>query len=51
MYVAHFEYDKQEPLKMYFSAEERIPAKMEFEAPNTQPIRFIISKDMTLEVS
>lgn len=51
MYVAHFEYVKEEPMKMYFSAKERIPVRMEFEAPEVKTIVFKISKDMKLEVS
>ena len=50
MYRAHFEYDKQEPLKMFFKAEEKAPVKMEFEAPRRQTIKFIMSEDMKLEV-
>ena len=50
MYIAHFEYSKKEPERMYFSAEERTPKKMEFRAKEKEPIRFIISKDKKLEV-
>ena len=50
MYRAHFEYDKQEPLKMFFKAEEKPPVKMEFEAPRRQTIKFLITEDMRLEV-
>ena len=50
VYIAHFEYSKKEPERMYFSAEERTPKKMEFRAKEKEPIRFIISKDKKLEV-
>ena len=44
MYIAHFEYDKKEPERMYFTAEERTPVKMEFKAEEKEPIRFVVTE-------
>lgn len=51
MYIAHFEWNKREPQKMYFSAPDRTIAKMEFSAQKKKSIRFLITKDKNLEVS
>ena len=50
MYVAHFEYENEEPKIMYFTAQEREPQIMEFRAEVKEPIRFIVSRNKKLEV-
>lgn len=50
MYVAYFQYKRKEPERMYFSAKNRDTATMVFSAKEKEPIKFIIKKDMTLEV-
>jgi hypothetical protein len=50
MYIAHFEYRKKEPERMYFTAKKRVPVKMEFKAEKREPVKFIITKNMKLEV-
>ena len=50
MYIAHFEYERKEPERMYFVAEERIPETMEFTTEKKEPIRFIVNRGKKLEV-
>ena len=50
MYIAHFEVSKEEPKRIYFEAKEREPKRTEFRAPENKVIKFIITKDKTLEV-
>ena len=50
MYIAHFEVSKEEPERMYFEASEKEPKIMEFRASENKVIKFIITKDKTLEV-
>ena len=50
MYIAHFEWNKREPQRMYFSASDRAKAKMEFTVQKKEPIKFVINKDKHLEV-
>ena len=50
MYIAHFEINKREPERMYFTASEKETKIMEFSAEDKRTIKFKITKDMNLEV-
>jgi hypothetical protein len=50
MYIAHFELDKKEPIKMYFEANKEGPKNMNFAARQVSPIIFRVSSNMDLEV-
>ena len=50
MYIAHFELDKEEPVKMYFEANKEGPKNMNFTAHQISPIIFRVSSNMDLEV-
>ena len=50
MYIAHFETEKREPKKIYFEASKRKLEKMEFFGAPKKSVKFIINKNMNLEV-
>lgn len=50
MFIAHFEYNKEEPEVMYFTASEREPESMDFKICNREPIKFKIKEDMSFGV-
>ena len=50
MYIAHFEIDKEEPVKMYFEADKEGPKSMNFSAQQGSPIIFRVSSNIDLEV-
>lgn len=44
MFVARFKFEKREPQKIYFSAQDRDTKKLEFGATKKEPIKFKVSR-------
>lgn len=50
MYIAHFEITNEEPERMHFSFLDEGVSRMSFSATKKEPLKFIISENLSLEV-